>query len=136
MVGQVSCPKGGSLSVEVISSKSKVKGKLADGKPAIDVELRIEANVGEVACRVDLTKTKTIEQLEQASNQVVKGFIETSIKKMQKEYKTDIYGFGQAVHRAEPKLWKRIGKNWGLPFCRSPCKREGEDVSSAVSQSE
>ncbi|MDQ8735188.1 Ger(x)C family spore germination protein [Paenibacillus sp. LHD-38] len=119
-VGVVNCPNGGSITLEVIRSKRTIKGKLENGKPSIEANLRIEANVGEVACRIDLTKTPTIEEIEQLANQRLQNFIEASIKKIQKKYKADIFGFGQAIHRSEPKLWKKIGKEWDAYFVKLP----------------
>ncbi|MDQ6420224.1 Ger(x)C family spore germination protein [Paenibacillus sp. LHD-117] len=119
-VGILKCPNGGSIALEVIRSKQTIKGKLENGKPSIDVKLRIEANVAEVACRIDLTKTPTIEEIEQLANQRLQSFIEASVKKIQKKYKADIFGFGQAIHRSEPKLWKQIGKEWDAYFAKLP----------------
>ncbi|WP_409342926.1 Ger(x)C family spore germination protein [Paenibacillus sp. MBLB4367] len=119
-VGMLNCPQGGQMSVEVIRSQTKVKGKVKDGKPAIDLNVRMEVNVGEVACHVDLTKVQSIDELTKLANQTVEGFIKTAIKKMQKQYKVDIYGFGQVIHRAQPKLWKQIGKDWDAHFVNLP----------------
>ena len=119
-VGQMTCPGGGVLSNEVIRSRTAVKGKQENGKPSIDVFVRIEQNVGEVACHVDLNKLQTIEEINRLTNRKVERLIERSIETMQKKYKVDIYGFGQVIHRAEPKLWKRIGKDWDSYFVDLP----------------
>lgn len=119
-IGIMDCPKGGQLAFEVIRSKTDVKGKLAEGKPAVDVKLRLEMNVGEVNCRIDLTKPQTIAEIKKIADQTVKKFIDEAIAKMQKQYKVDIFGFGQAIHRAEPKLWKKIGKDWDAHFVKLP----------------
>ncbi|WP_228552692.1 Ger(x)C family spore germination C-terminal domain-containing protein, partial [Paenibacillus polymyxa] len=38
------------------------------------------------------------------------------IRKAQKKYKTDIFGFGNAIHRDNPKLWNKIKKDWDEEF--------------------
>ncbi|MNI46350.1 Spore germination protein B3 precursor [compost metagenome] len=119
-VGYLTCKDGGSLSVEVIRSKTKVKAKLVNGAPSIDVNIRMEANVGEVACHIDLTKTKSIEEIETIGEEVVKGFIEETIQDVQTKYKVDIFGFGEEVHRAEPKIWKKVGEDWDKQFVNLP----------------
>lgn len=120
-VGVIRCPKGGKAGMEVIRSKAVMKGKVKNGKPEADVEIRIEANVGEIACKnLDLTKTDTIYEMEARSEQRVKEITEKAIKKAQKKYKADIFGFGEAVHRANPKFWKRIEKNWDREFVDLP----------------
>jgi spore germination protein KC len=119
-IGYAGCPKGGKFSVEVTRSKTIVKGKLVDGMPAIDVNIRSEGNVGEVACRIDLTKANTIETLETISEKTIKEFIEATIKRVQKQYKVDIFGFGEVFHRAEPKVWKKIRGKWDAQFADLP----------------
>ncbi|WP_156411048.1 Ger(x)C family spore germination protein, partial [Paenibacillus sp. Soil787] len=119
-VGDVACPEGGKVSLEVIRSKTEVKGKLENGKPRIDANIRIEANVGGVECYIDLTKTKTIDELEKITEQKVQGFIEETIKKVQKKYKVDIFGFGEVIHRSEPNYWKKVKSEWDQVFVNLP----------------
>lgn len=120
-VGHISCPKGGKAVLEVIRSKANMKGKVKKGKPEVDVEIRLEANVGEVECKdLDLTKTKTINEMEARSAEKIKEFAEKTIKKAQKKYKADIFGFGEAIHRADPKFWKQVEKNWDQEFPNLP----------------
>ncbi|MEW9672509.1 Ger(x)C family spore germination protein [Ammoniphilus sp. 3BR4] len=112
---EVPCLKGGKLGVEVIRSETKVKGKVANGKPKVDVMIRTEADVAEVACHIDLSKSQTIYDLETEVEKAIKGQCESSVKKA-KKLKIDIFGFGEAIHRADPKAWKKIKKdgirNW------------------------
>lgn len=120
-VGHIRCPKGGKAVLEVIRSKADMKGKVKNGKPEADVEIRLEANVGEVECKgLDLTKTDTIYEMEARSAEKIKEFAEKTIKKAQKKYKADIFGFGEAIRRANPKFWKQIEKNWDQEFSDLP----------------
>jgi len=119
-IGHLTCPDGGKLGVEVIRAKTIRKGQVKNGKPQINVEVRIEQNVGEVACKIDLTKPKTIYELEKKSEQRVTGIIENAIKKVQKTYKVDIFGFGKAIYRADPAAWQKLKKNWDKTFVNLP----------------
>ncbi|KRE54454.1 Ger(x)C family spore germination protein [Paenibacillus sp. Soil522] len=120
-VGVIRCPKGGKAVLEVIRSKAAMKGKVKNGKPEADVEIRIEANVGEVECKnLDLTQTNTIYEMEARAEQKVKEFAEKTIKKAQKKYKADIFGFGEAIRRTDPKFWKTVEKNWDQEFTDLP----------------
>lgn len=111
------CSKEGNLGVELIHTKSKVTGHVKNGKPQIDVNVRIEANVAEVECgEVDLTKNKTIYDLETKTEREIKSNIETALNKAQKEYKADLFGFGEAIHRADPAFWKKVKNNWDQEF--------------------
>ncbi|WP_246132103.1 Ger(x)C family spore germination protein [Paenibacillus hemerocallicola] len=114
-VGHLTCPKGDELTVEVVRASSKVTGKVAGGKPKIEVHIFAEENVGEVQCEVDLTKTETIEQLEALAEQKLKKIITASIRKAQK-HKADIFGFGEAIEDADPKAWLDMKRDWGSRF--------------------
>ncbi|NMD69162.1 Ger(x)C family spore germination protein [Bacillus sp. DNRA2] len=114
-VGDVPCLEDEKLVVEIIRSKSKISGKVINGKPKINVDIFAEANVGEVACNIDLTKPETIRKLEKSVNQVNVNILQTSIKKAQK-LGVDIYGFGEVIHRADPKAWRTLKKDWNSHF--------------------
>lgn len=120
-VGDIRCPTGGIAMLEVIRSKSVMTGKVSNGKPEAGVDIRIEANVGEVECKsLDLTQAKTINEMEAIGEQTVKKFVEQTIQKVQKKYKTDIFGFGEVIHRSDPQYWRNAQKNWDQQFAELP----------------
>jgi spore germination protein KC len=115
--GDVPCPGGkGKVAIEVIRSKTKLKGKVANGKPEIEVKIEQEGNVGEVECKdLDLTKTQTISQLEKEAEENMKNIVNSSVAKA-KQLDTDVFGFGEVIHRADPKYWKTVEKDWNKVF--------------------
>ncbi|GED17733.1 Ger(x)C family spore germination protein [Aneurinibacillus migulanus] len=116
----VPCTKGGNVGIEVIRSKTDVKGKVKNGKPKVEVKIQTEANVAEVECgHLDLKKTKTIYDLETKLEKEVKDHCEASIRKA-KKLGTDIFGFGEAVHRGAPRYWKKNKKHWDKNFIDLP----------------
>ncbi|USK32140.1 Ger(x)C family spore germination protein [Bacillus sp. F19] len=119
-VVNISCPKEGKAVLQLLQSKAKVKGKVKNGKPEIDIELHTEYNVGEVECNIDLTKPEIIKKIEKIEEQRATKMFEQSIKQVQEEFEVDIFGFGEAVHRAEPKAWKKLKKNWEKEFEELP----------------
>ncbi|WP_028610605.1 Ger(x)C family spore germination protein [Paenibacillus harenae] len=117
-VGAIACPGGGKIAVEVIKSKTKIKGKVRNGKPNIDIVVKMEENVGEVECEIDMTKRETISELEYAAKLRVEKIIKNTIKKVQSDLKVDIFGFGEAIHRADPAAWKTLKQNWDEQFAQ------------------
>jgi spore germination protein KC len=126
-VGSVPCPDGnGSFVIEVFNSNAKVKAKVKDGKPKIHVKLYNEMNIAEVRCKIDLTSVDTIKKLEKLTEHSNKDIAMTSIKKA-KKLKSDVFGFGEAIHRAAPKTWKKLRKNWDTKgFVEVPVEIESE----------
>lgn len=104
-------------SIEIIRAKEKIKARMVDGKPKIEVRIEGEGNVGEVECsQLDLTKTDTIKSIEKALNDRAKFVVNSAIKKAQEEFKADIFGFGEAVHREDPKYWRKVEEDWDEVF--------------------
>ncbi|MEH6904900.1 Ger(x)C family spore germination protein [Neobacillus drentensis] len=120
-VGPIPCESKGELIVEVIRSKTKVKAKFINGHPRIDVYVSSEANIAEVACQIDLTDPAAIKKIEANTDKVNVDILQTSIKKA-KKLGVDIYGFGEVIHRANPKAWKSLKNNWDQEFVQLPVK--------------
>jgi spore germination protein KC len=118
-VGHIPCEKKGELVVEIIRSKTKIKGKVVNGKPKIDILVSSEANIGEVSCHVDLTKPDAITQLEKNTDKVNVDTVKNAINKA-KELGVDVFGFGEVIHRADPKAWKSLKNNWDEKFVQVP----------------
>lgn len=118
-VGAVPCSKNEDLVVEYIRSHTDVKGKIENGKPKIEINIKTEGNIAEVACGVDLTNLKAIRKLEEATEKVNLDIVKSALKKA-KELGVDIFGFGEAIHRADPKSWGSLKKNWNQEFVNMP----------------
>ncbi|MEB2298767.1 Ger(x)C family spore germination protein [Lysinibacillus xylanilyticus] len=116
------CPKEGTLSTEITHSKTKIKGKFEHGSPKINVSIDVNQNVGEVECNIDLTKEKSIHYINKKTEELIKKRIEETIKTVQQSYRVDIFGFGSALHRTNPKEWKKIKKDWLTIFQELPVK--------------
>lgn len=115
-VGFIDCD-GGTVSTEVIRSKTDMKGTFEKGKPKIQINVKTEADIADVECPVELTKPKAIHALEKKFNKKTKKIILGSIDKA-KEFKSDIFGFGEAMERADPKRWEKLKNNWGEEFSK------------------
>ncbi|MDU0204098.1 Ger(x)C family spore germination protein [Paenibacillus sp. MAH-36] len=116
-MGHLACPKGGTITVEIIRSKSKMKGVVKNGKPEINVHVILEENVSEVQCEIDLLDPETIHELEQTAVKSLKKVMYASINKA-KENKADIFGFGEVIEDASPKLWKEMEPDWQNEFAK------------------
>ncbi|MBP1932102.1 Ger(x)C family spore germination protein [Ammoniphilus resinae] len=114
-VGHLPCTNGGKVTVEVIRSKSKLKGKVINGIPQIEIDVRTEDSVGEANCEIDLTKTETIEHLEKTAEKGLKDMITKTVAEAQK-YKVDIFGFGEEINRSNPDYWKKVKDHWDQEF--------------------
>ena len=106
------------IGIEVIRSKTDVTAEVQAGRPVIHIDIRQEGNVGEVRCPIDLTKQEEITKLEKEWIRETKREVIKAVEIAQSE-KSDIFGFGEAVKRADPKTWEKMRKEWSKTFAVS-----------------
>ncbi|MBB6453105.1 spore germination protein KC [Salirhabdus euzebyi] len=111
----VNCEKEGRVSLELIDSKTDVKGSLQGNKPKITINVETEANIAEVQCTTDLSKPETITAFEKKAASKQESILNTSIERA-KELEADIFGFGEVMTRSDLTYWKEIKKNWNQIF--------------------
>ncbi|UOQ94635.1 Ger(x)C family spore germination protein [Halobacillus shinanisalinarum] len=110
------CKKNdGTMAIEVLRSNTKIKATVKQGKPEITVAIRGEGHLEEITCPIDLTNPKLIFQLNNTFESQIEQEITTAVKIAQ-EQKNDVFGFGEAINRANPKAWKQMKKQWDETF--------------------
>lgn len=107
--------KKNALSIVPIRSKTKVSTIFKNGKPVINIKVENEGWVSEANTAIDLMDPKVIGKIEKLVEKEIKKEIQSSVKEAQK-LRTDIFGFGDGVHKANPKLWKKLKGNWNDYF--------------------
>lgn len=117
----ISCSAEGKAVIGIMESNTNVKGIVKNKKHMIEMELHMKGDITEVQCKnLDLTKPKTIHQLERLSEKRVTQVIKEALKAAQKKYEVDIFGFGEAIHRENPQYWNKIKNNWDQEFVNLP----------------
>ncbi|WP_404406878.1 Ger(x)C family spore germination protein [Jeotgalibacillus malaysiensis] len=95
----------------VIRQKTKISADTKNVLPVITIHTNAEGDIREVRTPVDLTDPAIILDLEKELEKEIKREIEETIKKTQQN-KTDIFGFGEVVHRSDPEKWKELKGDW------------------------
>lgn len=103
------------IGMEILRSKTKVSASVKNGKPKILIKIEQEGNIGETKVPVDLTNPKVIQKLEKAYRKRIKTEVMDSVKEAQ-ELNSDIFGFGEAIHKSNPKYWKKVKSDWNTQF--------------------
>lgn len=106
----------GLVTIETTKSDSKIKGQVKNGKPVINLEINTEGNIGELQSNLDITKNQVISKLEKKYSENIKNIVESAIQEAQSTFKSDIFGFGDAIHRESPSDWKTLKENWDEEF--------------------
>jgi spore germination protein KC len=115
-IAEFECPNSkGKFTIDVVDAKAKLRPRIANGEPKITLEQSILANVEEVACDIDLKEEADVLQLQEAANTRQEEIFMDGIRKVQ-SYGADIFGFGEAFHRAYPRQWHAWEPQWDERF--------------------
>ncbi len=113
----VKCPGDESnlASLELLELLSKIKPEKRDGRIMDSVEIKSESNLVDQQGTTDLTTPEAIRSLGRRHATVVKNEIRAAIDKA-REYRADIFGFGEAIGRKFPHEWKELESRWDDAF--------------------
>ncbi|RKD22147.1 spore germination protein KC [Caminicella sporogenes DSM 14501] len=104
------------IAMEIFDNKTKITPVYSDEKLTMNIDVKTKVNINEIGAKIDLTDEKKIKRLQEKGEQVIKNDIQNVIKKVQKEYRSDIFGFGTIIERKFPKQWKKIRDKWDEYF--------------------
>jgi spore germination protein KC len=111
---------GGNISMEIVRGETNIVPILKQGELKLDVDVVTELSVIENDSKVNLHETKVIEEIQTNAEEEISKRIEMIIEKVQKEYESDIFGFGQKVYKKYPKEWNAHYKeNWEKEFAQT-----------------
>ncbi|PLT47162.1 Spore germination protein GerKC [Paenibacillus pasadenensis] len=112
----VECPnEEGLVTLELNQAHARITAHRPD---AFEVELRSQQDIADIGCKMDVIDPANQEKLEQLVDAKLVDLLQRSIRKSQKELKVDVFGFGSALHRQHPGLWRRI-EDWDSIYDRA-----------------
>jgi len=108
---------GGRIVANIWKASAKMKPIFRNDKLKIKLETYGEVEIFENASRLDLSNPTVLNALQSMFEKDVTARIQLTLDKAQKKLKSDIFGFGQAVYRANPKKWETYYKQkWNTIF--------------------
>ncbi len=112
----VECLQGkGQNSLEIIRANKKIIPEIKDGHISITIKIKEEGNLVNQMNNKDLSEPAAWEDLKKRQAAAIEGEIRAALKKAQ-ELNTDIFGFGDSIHKKYPELWKEIEPKWDELF--------------------
>lgn len=103
---------GKKIALRVIRSSASIKPVLDQEVIRMEVELHVDLETREGPMGMDMTNQTLLEAIEDSLDALIMHEARTTLNKVQKELKTDIYGFGNKLYRANPKLWAELEPRW------------------------
>ncbi|XEC96287.1 Ger(x)C family spore germination protein [Paenibacillus tarimensis] len=102
----------GTVGIRYMKAGTKVRTKIEAGKPHVTFELKARVKVLENDTRLNLSKDKDIKKIEQAFSENTTKLVKKTIRRSQKVFKEDIFGFGEDIHIQHPYYWKANQHHW------------------------
>ncbi|MPN63220.1 Spore germination protein B3 [bioreactor metagenome] len=112
--------KGGEIhdiSFEISNNKTNLSFDINDfGEIIVNIKTNTDVILSEFKQEIDMSDTKQIKALEDAAAAMLEQNIESVIKKVEMEYNSDIFGFGNMIYKKNPKLWAQLSPKWDMLF--------------------
>jgi len=99
------------FSFEMTKAKTKIIPSVSEDNISITLEVKAEGNVGTMEDSVSLAKPEDIKKLEAQVAAEIEQLIKNAVHKTQ-SMEADVFGFGEAIHRKYPKVWKSVEEKW------------------------
>lgn len=114
IVGEIPDGKG-KASLEIIRASSEIKARSKDMKIEVEITINLHSNLGEQRSSIFLAKPEGLRYLEKEQGKIIKSEINKALKKA-RVLQADVFGFGAALYRTDPKLWKKLETKWEEAF--------------------
>ncbi len=113
----------GKVAMEIMKAKGKTKVEFENNQPSmLSIKVSVEANVGGYEGTGRLDSPDNLYMLEEKLKEEIKKEIIMALEKTQKEYSSDIFGFGTYVRKFHPQYWKNAEKEWDSIFSNLPAQ--------------
>lgn len=122
-------------SLEILSNRTKVKPVWINGKLQIQVHTLTHTGLDEVMSTAPLTGKESLAAIEDRASAQVQHNILSVIRKLQREYQADIFGFGKAVHEAMPQSWHKLEERWPEEFKELDVKVNSKVIIQSTAKS-
>lgn len=100
------------VTLVVVRNKTKLTPKMIEDKIIMEIDIESDFSIGEIAGDVNVIEKKGREVLKKDAEKEIKKLIEDVVKRVQKEYKSDIFKFSIEVKKKMPQKWREIEPYW------------------------
>lgn len=104
------CGKNKYTTEEITLDKTDIKIDLE--KLKVTINIKGSGYIAEYGCEGDLTKGKTIKNINDELNKYIENMVSESIKSINTNYNTDIYNFKDMIYKQDYKFYNKIKDNY------------------------
>lgn len=108
----------GSLSYSITNAQVNKKLIKEENNIGFKIDIEVEGTLKEYIFEKNTVgrDDTLIKKMERAIEEALKGELERTIKKLQKEFKADVLGIGEYLYKFHPKLWQEVNDDWDEIF--------------------
>lgn len=102
----------GYISMTLLRAETTLEPVIKDNKWKMIIKAHTEDDIIMNESQMNLKDPKNIIIIEKELEGKLKARLQNTLDKVQKEYRADIFGFGEAFHRKYPKQWNESKNHW------------------------
>lgn len=107
----------GNLTYQIEYNQVKIRPVVEGDQLGMAIDLKLQIDLSESGTlRLDFDDSSVIKALEEEFCVAVKGQIQSLLQKIQREYNTDVFGFGRLLKRKHPEIWRVHANDWDEVF--------------------
>lgn len=104
------------VALKIKNSRSNVTPVYQDGKITMKIHIKTDVSLDEVDVSANYSNQEGREKLQSIAQQALRENVTTIVTKVQREFGTDIFGFGEEIRRKYPKQWHALRSDWDEHF--------------------
>ncbi len=106
--------EGRKVVLEIIRSKTKLEPIVNGDSITIDLKVKVQASIVESDRDIDYSDPAVVETLIRLAEERIAQDIAMAMRKAQDELRSDIFGFGCALNKKYPRVWREVKGNWDV----------------------
>lgn len=104
------------VSFELVRASTELKPRFDPGRVTMVARMSAEGELDENGAGVDASDPAALALLEEALAREIARRTRAAAEKVQRRFRTDVLGFGEAVRRSDPARWKQLKERWDAIF--------------------
>ncbi|NLV85956.1 MAG: Ger(x)C family spore germination protein [Clostridiales bacterium] len=100
------------ISLEIFESDTKKSFSYESGRLTVEINTKTKVYIAENRGYLDIMDKEVVSQIETLASEMIKDNIENLVALTQQQYKTDLFGFGEMIHKRDLKLWNELSPMW------------------------
>lgn len=104
------------ISLEILNNKTKATPVLNGNTPRIKLDVTMQCTIDENETDIDYDKGEQVKSLEAEAEKELEADIKQVVSKVQNNYDSDIFGFGNLIYQNDFEYWEKVKSDWDSMF--------------------